>query len=166
MAEPRPPADPVTIVGGGPAGALAALMLSRRGYRVRLFESRDDPRVASGASAAAAGGARGDEAALAKTASAVRRSINLALSHRGLCAMRRVAPGLATAVLADAVPMKGRMIHGRDGEMALQPYGSEPDEVLYSIGRQTINVFLLEQLRPLEARAEDAAGSVRANYLL
>ena len=38
-ASPKPD---VTVVGAGPTGALAALLLARRGYRVNVFEFRDD----------------------------------------------------------------------------------------------------------------------------
>ena len=154
--------EPVTVIGGGPAGSLAALMLARRGYCVRLFEGRDDPReeASTEVEVVAAIGfttrtrahacnekrshipARTshrvripqvelgthqpeelalsgvNDASLIKTASASKRSINLALSHRGLCAMRRVVPSLAARVLADAVPMRGRIIHGADGKLS------------------------------------------------
>jgi len=160
--------EPVTVIGGGPAGSLAALMLARRGYCVRLFEGRDDPREEASTEAEATAAAQAlsgvDDASLAKTASASKRSINLALSHRGLCAMRRVDPSLAERVLADAVPMRGRIIHGADGKLTLQPYGVEEDEVLYSIGRQAINVFLLEQLRAAEALPAGTPGSVASTF--
>jgi kynurenine 3-monooxygenase len=156
--------EPVTIVGGGPAGALAALMLSRRGYCIRLFEGRDDPRLEAAAEAEAAAAASGQEASLAKSSSASKRSINLALSHRGLCAMRRVDPSLAERMLAEAVPMRGRIIHGKEGGQTLQPYGTESDEVLYSIGRQRINVFLLEELRAAEALPTGSPGAVTATF--
>lgn len=168
MAPSDPMAEPVTIVGGGPAGALAALMLSRRGYRIRLFEGRDDPRLEAAAeaeaAATAAAVAAGQDATLAKSSSASKRSINLALSHRGLCAMRRVDPSLAERVLAEAVPMRGRVIHGKDGGLTLQPYGTEAEEVLYSIGRQRVNVVLLEELRAAEALPTGSPGAVTATF--
>src|SRR5204863_8935657 len=58
---------PVTIVGAGLAGTLLACALGRAGRRVELYEKRPDPR------------ARDQEAG---------RSINLALSVRGLHALR------------------------------------------------------------------------------
>jgi hypothetical protein len=42
------------------------------------------------------------------------KSINLALSERGIHSMRNAGvAGLIDAVLADTIPMHGRMIHGR-----------------------------------------------------
>jgi hypothetical protein len=42
------------------------------------------------------------------------RSINLALSERGINSMRKArCPGLVESVLAETIPMHGRMIHGR-----------------------------------------------------
>ena len=42
--EPVTVAPTVTVVGAGPTGALAAILLAKRGYRVRVFEYREDPR--------------------------------------------------------------------------------------------------------------------------
>ena len=65
----------VGIAGAGLAGPLLAVYLSRRGHDVTLYERRPDPRLA---------GAAG-------------RSINLALSARGIDALERV--GLAADVM-------------------------------------------------------------------
>lgn len=50
------------------------------------------------------------------------RSINLAISARGICALDAVAPEATKRFLADAIPMKGRMIHTRKGEQKSQLY--------------------------------------------
>ncbi|MBI4716447.1 MAG: FAD-dependent monooxygenase [Planctomycetes bacterium] len=109
------------IVGGGLGGALMAVYLGRAGYEVEVHEMRDDPRVA-GTSAG--------------------RSINLAISHRGLCALDRV--GLADEVLRHAVPMRGRMIHALDGTLAFQRYGKDDSQTINSVSRGGLNVLLLE----------------------
>lgn len=67
----------VLIVGGGPVGALTALSLFRRGWAVELWETRDDP--------------RGKDERITNL-----RSINLAISSRGLEALRSVDPSLGT----------------------------------------------------------------------
>ena len=53
----------LSIIGGGLAGALLAILLTQRGWSVDVFERRGDPRI---------GGYAGG------------RSINLALAERGL----------------------------------------------------------------------------------
>lgn len=45
------------------------------------------------------------------------KSINLALSERGINALRCAnCPGLLEAVSEETIPMYGRMIHGRDAD--------------------------------------------------
>src|SRR5215470_6727092 len=112
---------PVAIVGAGLAGALFACYLGRAGRRVDLYEKRPDPRLGPPE--------RG-------------RSINLALSVRGIHALREL--GLADAVLGDSVLMRGRMIHARDGALAFQPYGKDDDEALHSVSRGGLNRLLIE----------------------
>lgn len=110
-----------TLVGAGLAGALLATLLARRGHQVDLFERRPDPRRE---------GYQGG------------RSINLALAERGLHALRQA--DLAEPVLAQAVMMRGRMIHGLDGSLELQPYGRDDSEVIRSIHRGRLNLILLD----------------------
>ncbi len=112
---------PVTIVGAGLAGTLLACALGRAGRRVALYERRPDPRAA------------GQEAG---------RSINLALSVRGLHALREV--GLAEEVIKCGVLMRGRMIHARDGSLAFQRYGKDDTEALHSVSRAGLNRTLVE----------------------
>jgi kynurenine 3-monooxygenase len=111
----------ITIVGAGLGGALLACFLGRAGHRVALYERRSDPRAAG-----FVGG----------------RSINLAISARGIDALRRV--DLADRVLAEAVPMRGRMIHPVHGDLAFQPYSKDRSDAINSVSRGGLNLILLE----------------------
>lgn len=51
-----------------------------------------------------------------------RRSINLAISHRGIAALESIEPATAQRFLESAIPMRGRMIHKLSGELDSQPY--------------------------------------------
>src|SRR6266404_1339205 len=105
-----------TLIGGGLAGGLLAAYLGRTGNQVELFERRPDP---------SAGNLIGG------------RSINLAVSTRGIDALQRI--GLADEVLAHAIPMRGRMIHDRRGGLHFQPYDKDPQKYINSIGRAALN---------------------------
>jgi kynurenine 3-monooxygenase len=111
----------ITLIGGGLAGALLAILLARRGWSVDVFERRGDPRVEG-----YAGG----------------RSINLALAERGLHALRQA--GADEAVLQQAVMMRGRFVHPLHGEPGLQRYGRDDSEVIWSINRGELNLVLLD----------------------
>jgi len=119
----------ITIIGAGLAGALLATLLAQRGWKVEVFERRGDPRLHG-----YAGG----------------RSINLALAERGLHALRLA--GADGGVLAQAVMMRGRMVHPLGGEPELQRYGRDDSEVIWSINRGELNIVLIE--------AAEAAGAV------
>jgi kynurenine 3-monooxygenase len=115
------PADQhVAVVGAGLVGSLLACYLGRRGYRVDVYERRPDPRSASVE--------RG-------------RSINLALSERGLDALRRI--DLVDSVMAPALPMHGRMIHAVDGTTSFQSYSAKGDRAINSISRAALNETLI-----------------------
>jgi kynurenine 3-monooxygenase len=111
----------ITIIGAGLAGSLLALSLAKRGWHVDVFEKRSDPRLA---------GYEGG------------RSINLALAERGLHALRLA--GLEETVMAQAVMMRGRMVHFADGHMQLQRYGRDDLEVIWSVHRGRLNLSLLD----------------------
>lgn len=111
----------VAIVGAGLAGCLAAALLGRRGHRVTLYERRDDPRRT--------GAERG-------------RSINLALSARGFSALAEV--GLDEQVLAQGLPMRGRMVHSSDAAPQLQPYSADQERAIHSVSRSRLNEILLD----------------------
>ena len=123
----------VTVVGAGPVGSLLALTLARRGWQVDLFERRPDMRrVDLGAG----------------------RSINLAVSTRGLHALSQV--GLDRDVLDNAIPMLGRMTHAVDGKLALLRYGRDDSEFINSMSRGGLNRLLM-------TRAEES-GRVRIHF--
>jgi kynurenine 3-monooxygenase len=107
------------VTGGGPVGALLAIVLARRGYSVELFEARPDSR---------------------KTSIYEGKSINIALSDRGWTALESI--GVAAGLKDDAVPMHGRTIHGVDGSVSYQPYGRSGDAI-WSVSRGGINERLL-----------------------
>ena len=50
------------------------------------------------------------------------RSINLAISSRGICAIRAIDPDAANRFLENVIPMKGRMIHLENGKQSSQLY--------------------------------------------
>ena len=102
----------IAIVGAGLSGALLANLLGEAGYEIEVFEHRPDPRTKG-----FIGG----------------RSINLALSARGIHGLKRA--GLAEKVLADAIPMAGRMIHSPAGQVTFQPYSKDPRDAINSVSR-------------------------------
>lgn len=112
--------DRVTVVGAGLVGSLLAMYLARRGFRVDVLERRPDMRR--------------------ETVDAG-RSINLAISTRGLHALRQV--GLEEEALRHAIPMRGRMIHPVRGELAFQAYGKDASQHINSLSRAWLNQFLM-----------------------
>ncbi len=110
----------VIIIGAGLAGSLLAIYLGKRGIAVDVFEARGDMR---------------------KEEIPAGRSINLALSDRGIAALREV--GMDEYMLAEAVPMYGRMIHAVDGEKRLLPYSGRQGEYINSVSRAGLNIALI-----------------------
>src|SRR5204863_8100110 len=92
-----------TLIGSGLAGGLLGAYLGRRGYDVDLYERRADPREGN-----IVGG----------------RSINLAISTRGIHALEQV--GIASEALQHAIPMRARMIHEKSGALYFTPYHVNP----------------------------------------
>ena len=117
------------VAGAGLGGALLATQLARQGFEVEVVERRQDPR---------------------RTGKAEGRSINLALSTRGLHALDQV--GLKEAILAIAVPMRGRRMHAVDGTLTFQPYGTEPHQQIWSMSRGVLNQTLVEAAEAAGAR--------------
>ncbi|HEY0656411.1 MAG TPA: NAD(P)/FAD-dependent oxidoreductase [Chryseosolibacter sp.] len=115
------PGRRTAIVGAGLVGSLLAIYLAKRGYEVSLFERRKDMRKGN----AEAG-----------------RSINLALSVRGIRALEEV--GLAEELKRVAIPMNGRMMHDLKGNLTFQPYGKE-GQYINSISRSNLNIVLMNE---------------------
>ena len=109
----------IVVVGAGLVGSLLAALLAKRGHRVEVYEKRPDPR---------AGGVIGG------------RSINLALSDRGWRALELI--GADKAVREIALPMKQRIMHGKDGTLTYQPYGKD-GQAIYSVSRAILNQTLM-----------------------
>src|SRR5438874_1553137 len=112
----------VIIIGAGLAGSLLAIYLAKRGIAVDIYEARGDMRLED----VAAG-----------------RSINLALSDRGIAALRQI--GTDEYMLAEAVPMNGRMIHSVSGETQLLAYSGRKGEFINSVSRAGLNIALINE---------------------
>jgi kynurenine 3-monooxygenase len=110
----------ISIIGAGLVGSLMAVYMRNRGYDVSVFERRPDFR---------------------KTRIDGGRSINLALSNRGIRALKEV--GAADIVQRLAIPMHGRMMHAVDGKLTFQRYGRE-GQYINSISRANLNLSLIE----------------------
>ena len=110
----------ITLVGSGLTGPLLAISLVKRGFAVRLYERRPDMRrvyISAG------------------------RSINLALSTRGIHALREA--GVWHVVEPIIISMRGRMMHSVAGELTFMPYGKDETEVINSISRADLNIALM-----------------------
>jgi kynurenine 3-monooxygenase len=110
----------IVIIGAGLVGSLLSIYMARRGYKVTIYERRGDMR---------------------KEAIEAGRSINLALSDRGIKALEEL--GIAEDVLKIAIPMHGRFIHNRDGSTAFQPYGKK-GQYINSVSRAQLNEKLMD----------------------
>jgi kynurenine 3-monooxygenase len=108
------------IIGAGLVGSLLSIYLSKRGYKVKIYERRGDMR---------------------KQDMIAGRSINLALSDRGIKALEEV--GLMDEIRKICIPMHGRFMHNADGSSAYQPYGKE-GQYINSVSRGELNCRLMD----------------------
>ncbi|RKQ51214.1 kynurenine 3-monooxygenase [Roseivirga pacifica] len=111
----------IMVLGAGLVGSLLSTMLAKKGFKVSLYERRPDMR---------------------KTQLDGGRSINLALSKRGLKALEQI--GIDHKVKKMCIPMHGRMIHDRAGNLQMQPYGMN-GEFINSISRAGLNELLMNE---------------------
>jgi len=110
----------ITLIGSGLTGPLLGVELLRRGFEVELFERRPDMR---------------------RVHMSAGRSINLALSTRGIHALQQA--GLWKEMQRIIIQMKGRRMHAVSGELTFQPYGKDETEVINSISRAELNIALM-----------------------
>ena len=119
----------VCIIGAGPVGLLQCLFLVK--HRESLCEL-------DGTLTISIYERRGQQDLVSPSSG--QRSINLALSWRGMRALKRV--GLLEEVLKLAVPMHGRFIHPIKGNPYMQPYSSQPDQVNRHIIKDQSHLFI------------------------
>ncbi len=112
----------VIIIGAGLAGSLLSTYFAKRGIDTDVYEARGDM--------------RNEEMSAG-------RSINLALSDRGIAALKEV--GMDEFMLEEAVPMFGRLIHPVEGETKLLPYSGREGEYINSVSRGGLNVALINE---------------------
>ncbi len=112
----------VVIIGAGLAGSLLALFLAQKGFQVKVYEKRPDIRKSQPESG---------------------RSINLALSHRGLKALKAV--GIEQEVLKEVIPMLGRQLHPLKGNQTFIQYGKDDSQYINSISRADLNRKLISE---------------------
>ena len=110
----------ITVVGAGLVGSLVSIYLAKKGYKVDIYERRNDMR---------------------KESMSAGRSINLALSDRGWRGLEGV--GIADEIKKIAIPMYGRAIHLKDGSSMYQAYGKD-NQAIYSVSRGGINRSLMD----------------------
>ncbi len=135
-----------TIIGSGLTGPLLAIMLANRGYSVDLYEKRQDPRKAD----ISAG-----------------RSINLALSHRGIKALK--SADVYNKIEPHLIPMKGRMVHHSDGKLEFQPYSIHKNEYINSVSRAKLNTILMtaaENTEKVKIRFSHTLSAVQEGQLV
>ncbi|CAO3703890.1 unnamed protein product [Rhizopus stolonifer] len=113
----------VSIVGAGLVGALNAIYFAQRGWKLNLRLHQE---------------------------SAKGKSINLALSERGLSALRATQLGLEDLILEASVPMKARMVHiGKNGTQMSQAY-SVHGQHINAVDRARLNELLLTAAEKME----------------
>jgi kynurenine 3-monooxygenase len=111
---------PFVVMGAGLVGSLLSIYLAKRGHKVEIYERREDMR---------------------KAVISAGKSINLALSDRGWKGLQGV--GIADEIKKIAIPMKGRMVHDKEGKTNFFPYGKD-GQAIYSVSRAGLNCLLMD----------------------
>lgn len=112
----------VIVLGAGLVGALCAVVLLQKGFKVHLYERYQDIRSIPSAG----------------------RSINLSVTSRGLRAIKALGGSLYDDIVENlTTKVMGRIIHMPDGKTLFQRYGKDDTEHNYSVSRIELNKFLL-----------------------
>ncbi|GJJ12058.1 hypothetical protein Clacol_006299 [Clathrus columnatus] len=120
------PVPLLVVVGAGPVGCTTALAFAKAGWEVSIYEGRADIRLSS------------------SKKNLAQRSVNLAISSRGLAALYSIEPNLMDRILNKAIPMKGRLLHLASGKTESQLYDPS-DQCIHSIDRGLLNQVLLQE---------------------
>ncbi|QSZ31037.1 hypothetical protein DSL72_000598 [Monilinia vaccinii-corymbosi] len=147
------------IIGAGPVGSLAALYAAQRGDDVEIYELRSgtyvvdletlDNSICHDLSINKVLDLRDPST----TPLNFTKSINLALSERGINAIRQSGhTELLKSIMKEAIPMGGRMIHGRTASKELYEQSQDYDihgRSIYAVDRGDLNKRLLDELESL-----------------
>jgi len=117
----------IAVAGGGLCGSLLGAYLAKSGHEVHVLEKRSD---------------------LRKGNADVGRSINLALSKRGMQSLALI--GLDEELKTISIPMPKRALHQKDGTINYVPYSGREGEYINSISRSGLNALLLDKLEEFE----------------
>jgi kynurenine 3-monooxygenase len=113
----------LVIVGAGPVGCLAAISLAKMGWSVEIYETRPGNSPFHLSRCPFSLTKSTPDIRLPSSQAAIQqRSINLAISSRGIAAMQAIDSAAASRFLDNVIPMRGRMIHDSDGNLDSQPY--------------------------------------------
>lgn len=113
----------MVVLGAGLVGALCAVVLLRKGFKVHIFERYEDIR----------------------SIPSVGRSINLSVTSRGLRAVKALGGGFYEEIIERlCTKIRGRIIHMPDGDVVFQRYGKDDSECNYSISRLDLNKYLID----------------------
>lgn len=144
----------IVVIGAGPVGCLAGIYAAQRGHDVEVYELRPGtlpqpiaiPNLLTDHTLP-------DMRSPDNSKPAEAKSINLALSERGINAMRHAhRPDLLESVLRDTIPMHSRMVHRRSKAGALTASAQAYDvhhRAILAADRGGLNATLLDQLQKM-----------------
>ena len=112
----------INIIGSGLSGPLLATLIAQNSnLKINMFERSLDLRNTNNFSG---------------------RSINLALSNRGINALK-TAGLFDSNFKSELIPMYGRAIHDINGKQSIQMYGNKKSHYINSVSRSSMNKILL-----------------------